>query len=155
MDESLAGKSFDEKIHFADWYSIFSSLAGVDDDCSDDVALGVPNIDGMDLSESLLRANPSDTAKRRVVLPIASDTLIVEDEDTGVEWKIVQSAEYQGKGLGYWQQDVWPSADSYFPDHINDTDVACLSELGCLFNLSEDPLERHDLGWSSPTSCTR
>ena len=84
------------------------------------------------------------------MLPIASDTLIVEDEDTGVEWKIVQSAEYEGEGLGYWQQDVWPSADSYFPDHINDTDVSCLSELGCLFNLSEDPLERHDLGLVEP-----
>jgi len=143
LDESLVGQDVDEKIMFADWYSTFCSLAGVDD--NDEGSGEVPNVDGIDLSELLLGKAGDGESKRRTILPIASDTLIVEDEETGVEWKIVRgNPQYQNEGLGFWQPECWPSAEHYFPNQ-EEPDVVCKSELGCLFNLSEDELELNDL----------
>lgn len=91
---------------FADWYTTFASLAGVDADDSNEA---VPNIDGMDMTDILLKPK-SDGVKRRIVLPIANDTIIVEDEETGIEWKLVRNTTYMfGAPLGFWQTEVWPS----------------------------------------------
>jgi len=80
------------------------------------------------MSDILLEPK-SDGAKRRTVLPIVNDTIIVEGEETGIEWKLVRNTTCMfSTPLGFWQEEVWPSRDHYCPRHIAEPDVLCLSE---------------------------
>ena len=103
------------------------------------------------MSSILLTDSTGDTAGPRTVVPISSNAIIVED-DQGVDWKLVKkSAVYLDTDTGFWTPETWPTASNYFPNSPFPSIAPLNASIGYLFNLNDDPTERHDLAIEYPT----
>eukprot|EP00039_Didymoeca_costata_P030930 m.32224 g.32224 ORF g.32224 m.32224 type:complete len:523 (-) comp8387_c0_seq2:73-1641(-) len=159
LPTSVRGSVLEHPVHVCDWYATFCSLAGVDP--NDGQGDGVPPIDSIDFWPLLSGANT--TAPRTDVL-LSSYSIISGN------WKYINStfrdnwdkecnhnATDPNCLLGYWTGPVWPVANcgggggpETCPHQCNKQsnctqDLHECGDTGCLFNLSDDPQEKHNM----------
>eukprot|EP01006_Ploeotia_vitrea_P031365 TRINITY_DN63688_c0_g2_i1.p1 TRINITY_DN63688_c0_g2~~TRINITY_DN63688_c0_g2_i1.p1 ORF type:complete len:520 (+),score=55.66 TRINITY_DN63688_c0_g2_i1:23-1582(+) len=158
---TMRNKVLHQYIHVCDWYTTFAKMAGAD---PNDPVKGLPDVDGLDVWKLISGENMTSP---RVEIPLSSDGLIVGD------WKYVAKTGHDNWdrhcrkfkqdplcNMGYWTPPVWPVADCGGGKN-NDCPHNCTSSIGCtrdpgcppegcLFNLKNDPLEKHDLSKSNP-----
>eukprot|EP00937_MAST-01D_sp_MAST-1D-sp2_P002840 g2840.t1 len=138
----LRGAETDELLHVADIWATFSSLAG-DTNATLDAkteawnaaaAAGdmVPPPDSFDAS-AVFRSKGGRSGRSEVAL--SSTALIIGDH------KIVQDANAGGKNI--WMTPDYPAFDANNSKSPVEIGPACKPY--CIFNLSADPQERHDL----------
>jgi hypothetical protein len=165
-------------IHFCDWFATFGAMAGLESSAMvDDRAAehGLPPLDSIDQAAVLAgaptsaRTPPSDWPRREVHL---SSNALIEGH-----LKLVVASEWQkalSRGLGFWTGPTWPahlhpppSSAGSKPSATSGAanvhqmpgtfvpDPGCPHEVGCLFNLSNDPNERHELSAALPAEAAR
>ena len=129
----MRGKKLEEYIALADWYATFCSLAGVDKFDSRAEAAKLPPVDGLDMWPMLSGQNLTSP---RTEIPL-SPGLISGD------YKILVG----NNGQAGWTGPQYPNKTN--PRGGIDVKVAC-GDSGCLFNIKQDPEERHDLAQTEP-----
>jgi len=172
--ESKAGVGYDGVVSIADWYGVFSGLAGVDlkDEKSEKAnrwmdihkpllpklapvdSLDETSVDGHGLLSAILSGSPTNP---RPNLPI-SDVAFLQ-----YPYKLVQGvqpySDHQGPlypNCTTIANEVWHNDSHIFDDVIpwshNASELAehvwahdCGYEPGCVFDVEEDPGERNDL----------
>ncbi len=135
------GLALDGYIHLADWYPTLSALAGAAPHDLPPAPGGnasnmtVPPVDGVDLWPYLTGAAPQSPRTE----------IMISSEDNGAiiagDMKLILGLQT----YGFWQGPVYPNATT---DHASETEFDCGA--GCLFNISEDPSEYHDLAAARP-----
>jgi arylsulfatase I/J len=123
-------------MHITDWYTTFSILAGVDPfdtlaDSSSTSAYTLPPVDGLDLWPVLSGQNLTSP---HAELPISDNSLL----DVTTWLKLVMGTQNPGGWSGF----LYPNSTSADSDPSYAVDCTA----GCLFNVSSDPSEHHDLG---------
>lgn len=124
-------------MHIADWVATFCEVAGgFPSGCGDDVTAsdaGLPPVDSMSAWPGITNGAPDV----RQELHISSHTLI-----NGAKMKLVQGNNIHAG----WTPAVWPSSESSAHPELN---FNCGTD-GCLFDLTVDPGEHHDLAQTQP-----
>lgn len=119
-------------IHICDWYATFCALAGVSSADSKalqgEAAAIIPPVDSLSVWEVVA----SGAASPRTLIPLSSEAIIAWP------YKLVRGNQ---KHLGIYTSPLHPNGT--VPDVGRDP--GCSSDVGCLFNLREDPEERRDL----------
>lgn len=136
-----AGSTIEHPIHIADWYATFCALAGVAPHQDERAAAWrgeVPPVDSIDQSVLLARVG---APAARTEVPLSYQALIVGEMKLVLNTTIVE-----GRRSGYWTGPTWPTDAAHVP--VED-DPGC-PPLGCLFNLSADETEHHDLSADMP-----
>ena len=134
--------------HVCDWYSTFSTLAGVDP--ADDKASGhpgIPAIDSIDLWDAIASGTP--TNRTTIVLSVAKGTQWDQVEGGGGSDEAIIVFPYKyvkgkQKGMGVWTGKVHPNATATLVDN----DPGCPD--GCIFNIESDPTEHINLAPAQP-----
>eukprot|EP00037_Helgoeca_nana_P013108 m.120372 g.120372 ORF g.120372 m.120372 type:complete len:457 (-) comp21838_c0_seq6:19-1389(-) len=172
---SVRGTVLNEMIHVCDWYRTFGVLAGVlpsSGTIRGASGSGVPTVDGLDMWPLVSGANGTSP---RTGFPLSQFAIrvgnykfvngSVHDHET---WNgKVCNRNYTDKDceMGQWTGPTWPVSNcgggvgpQVCPHVCDETsnctrNVECSAE-GCLFDLSVDPLEKHDR-WHSPRCSSR
>ncbi|EGD79285.1 hypothetical protein PTSG_12912 [Salpingoeca rosetta] len=123
-------------MHIADWYATFCALAGVDPTDHRAAAANLPPIDSHNMWPYLAgqaRFSPRDTVL------VDRDVLVFGD------YKLLLGA---SNPMANWSGPAYPNATTA-TSPISRYTLNC-SDPGCLFNVVEDPEERHDLAEEKP-----
>lgn len=139
---ALRGTTSSVVMHIADWYATFASLAGLPFPSDKHAAAsGLPPIDSVNAWPALLGTAAPRTHDE---IPLSDAALL--DAVSGLKWlKGNQSP-------SGWQGPRYPNASS----HANDPNFAlACGTAGCLFNVSADPHELHDLAAQMPDVAQR
>ena len=143
LHESLKGKSLTTPMHVADFWPSFCLMAGgSEEDCMHDRIPGLPDVDGTDVSRALLTGVGNTTRATDVVL---SSNGFIEGNYKYVG-KTTHESVCDKAGCGYWTGPKWPVSAAHIPVT---QDPGCPAD-GCVFDLSVDAEERHDLSASDP-----
>ena len=134
LPEKMRGQKTDGYVHLADWYGTFCAIAGVDPTDEKAAKAKLPPIDSYNMWPFI--SGETDTSPRTDI-PASINTLISGD------FKIL---------VGTVDQAGWTG-----PQYPNQTKPAggieareqC-GESGCLYNIKDDPEERHNLASSMP-----
>ena len=139
------GSTIRHPIHIADWYSTFCTMAGVnpDDDSPAVVRGDVPQIDSIDQTQLLTTVG---APAARTEVPLTFQALIVGELKLVLNTTVVV-----GHSSGYWTGPVWPTDKSHTP---LEADPGCPPG-GCLFNLTADETEHHELSAQLPEEKSR
>eukprot|EP01060_Flectonema_neradi_P027624 TRINITY_DN37220_c0_g1_i1.p1 TRINITY_DN37220_c0_g1~~TRINITY_DN37220_c0_g1_i1.p1 ORF type:complete len:511 (+),score=127.35 TRINITY_DN37220_c0_g1_i1:63-1535(+) len=140
IPQEMAGKKIEGYIHVADWYATFSKLAGLD---PEDNQQGVPDIDSLDVFD-LITGKNATSPRTEIPLSVNHENILGFPTGQGLiqgEWKYVVGNE----NAGIWMSPTYPNSST---ECGNFHDPGCPN--GCLFNIINDPTERHDLSQSQP-----
>lgn len=181
LPQSVRGTTFDGLVTAWDWYSTFSSLAGVDATDHRAAAAGLPPIDSHDMTDVIMGRSttsprtsvPLGTEPRpsnlTVAPPCASFTspatthglggcVLAGPGDKGrcttVSGLIVDEGD-QGMWkilTGSLQESAWFGPE--YPNastNYNPEDLITNCDPACLYNITEDPFEYNDLAAVQPT----
>jgi len=158
LPNHLRGSKLEGFIHLADWWSTFCHLAGVDPTDHAAKRHGLPPIDSFNMWPLITGRNTTSPRYEFPITPVGEDLL---REDSGGD------AAYMMGGfkliVGFVLQDGWcgqehPNAsqpwDSFTSIHYCTQGFDGTAEenrkLGCLFDVINDPEERHDLALEMP-----
>ena len=134
LPENMRGKMTEGFIHIADWYTTFCKLAGVD---PSDTGEGKFPVDGLDVWPIITGAN-SSTPHDEIVLGYNytdKGAIIVGD------YKLIVGSQKGGCSSLMWSPVDFPCSDGAMgPD----------CDPYCLYNIVEDPEERHELSAEQP-----
>ncbi len=128
-------------MHIADWYATFAALAGLPYP-SDALAAAsaLPAVDSVNAWPALIGEAAPRTHDE---IPLSSNALL--DAKSGLKW-IKGNVNPSG-----WQGPRYPNASS----HAHDPNVPLkCGEAGCLFNVTADPHELHDLAAEMPDAAS-
>ena len=128
-------------MHLADWVATLAALAGLPYPTDERAAAsGLPPLDSANAWPALFGGGGGEGGGyTHALLPLSSDALL--DATTGL--KLLLGAQHPSGRLG----PRYPNASS--PSADPNVDGGCGSA-GCLFNVSADPEERHDLASEMP-----
>ena len=127
----------DSFVHISDWYTTFCGLAGVDaaDDGGVDTAgRSLPSVDGLDQWPFLSGEAPSSP---RTVIPFTMGQHQPGDGGAIIsgEYKLL----FGVQSPAFWNGPEYPNGTKPAP-----ISVTC-GDIGCLYNIIDDPTEHHDL----------
>ena len=134
LPEEIQGKTTEGFIHIADWYTTFCKLAGVD---PSDSGEGKFPVDGLDVWPIITGEN-SSTPHDEIVLGynyIGQGAIIVGD------YKLIVGPQGDKCSRLMWSPVDFPCSDG--PKGIN-------CDPYCLYNIVDDPEERHELSSEEP-----
>ena len=145
LHPSLKGQRLTTPMHVADFWPSFCLMAGgTDEECFHDRIPGIPDIDGTDVREAFLSGIGNQT--RKTDIPLSSNGFI----ESSTNYKYVASSPVHSfckhSRCGYWTGPNWPTSAAHIPVT---PDPGCPVD-GCVFDLSVDKEERHDLSASHP-----
>ena len=144
---SRAGAIWDGLVSVADWYAVLCGLAGAD---ADDTGPGRVPIDAVDVWQSLLTGAVSPRVELIIGIgegrgepnrPV-DGSLRVDDPAMG-KMKLIVGRQRAGTA---WVGPSYPNAST--PTSVFPPPVSC--DPACLFNISSDPREEHDLAQEMP-----
>ena len=135
LPPAARGRRVEGMVHIADWLATLCALIGVDPTDAAAAASGLPPIDSLNVWPLLSGAN--DTSPR-VEVPVSPSTLI------SWPWKLLTGEQWWSGYAGA----RYPNASSLEPSRSLNQWVDCGA--GCLFNLTDDPGEAHDLAQANP-----
>ena len=133
-----------------DFFATFCGLAGVDPTDHRAAAAGLPPVDSVDLWPLLSGANLSSP---RAELALGSAGLVSPWDGAAAVQRLI-SPPYKlligDLGENIWQSPVYPNASTSWPDNP----FSC-GDVGCLFDISLDPYEYHDIAREQPDVAAR
>jgi hypothetical protein len=152
-----APKTMDMPLHLCDWYATFAAAAGVVDPTDEASALheGVPTLDSINMWP-LIAGQTTERLRESILL--SESAIIVGDYKFIAHPKAVNADNDEGKTRhggfaieGFWVGKVWPDDCKTTCEGYKE-DIACTGAGGgtCLFDLSQDPYEEHDLSFEMP-----
>lgn len=154
LPPAVRGTKYVGYIHVCDWFATFASVAGIPGAAAADDATSPRPSDSID-AWSHITGSASLTAKTRTEIPL---TISMFGGPDGHGVRIESGAIIVGS-LKFILGDVGPGVhfDPYYPS--NDTrppanDPGCPPP-GCLFNITADPSEYHNLATSQPDNLKR
>ena len=128
LPNNMRGKKSNGYIHIADWYSTFSSLAGVDPTDDRAAKANLPPIDSLNVWPLISGQNSTSP---RVDIPLTQNTLI------SGQYKILTG----NVDLAGWTGPVYPNTTK--PSGISA--IEHCGDSGCLYNIIDDPEEYTNL----------
>lgn len=131
---SMRGTTTNQLIHVCDWYRTFSMLAGYDPVDHKAIANHLPATDSHDVWP-ILNGTGNST---RTSITLSRQAIIVWP------YKVVRGKQ---QGKGWWVNPVHPNATQ---NSIKDNNPGCPGDIGCLFNIEEDPSEYTDITAQNP-----
>eukprot|EP00039_Didymoeca_costata_P024008 m.8970 g.8970 ORF g.8970 m.8970 type:complete len:559 (+) comp3984_c0_seq1:142-1818(+) len=130
-------------IHGTDWYVILLHLAGASDETIYNSTGPLPS-DGVNVWDALM--SDSTSPRTEIVLNIDGDlpgAIRIGD------WKLMKG--YPGCTSCYNANDGWwPAPEMANVSYVKDESTLPCSKSPCLFNLKDDPLEKHDVSMQYP-----
>lgn len=133
LPSDMRKKRLDGYVHVSDWYTTFGHLAGYDP--TDDHAGDAPGVDGINVWPYL--AGKMDSSPRKEILLGCHDNGRAHGGAfVKGPWKL---------HVGYEYIHGWFTPTAYVD---NKTTLDCTQ--GCLYNIREDPSERHDYATEKP-----
>ncbi|EGD76972.1 hypothetical protein PTSG_07315 [Salpingoeca rosetta] len=135
VPKHLRGTINDGIVHIADWYATFAALAGVDPTDHKAAASNLPPIDSLNMWPFLSGA--AGSSPRDTVL-VSRECLVHK------EWKLLTKEQHYAN----WGGPQYPNASTAH-DSIANYKINCTG--GCLFNLTADMEERHDVAAAFPS----
>lgn len=129
LPASRRGQNESRLVHITDWYSTFCHLAGVD---PSDSHPGVPDIDAV---------NQWPVISGESTEPARTEVFTVENMLIQNDWKILQGEKDLGDAR--WSGPLYPKVPAT-GDKVQDCSQ------GCLYNISADAGEHHDLSKEYP-----
>ena len=133
LPNNMRGKKSDGYIHIADWYSTFSSLAGIDPTDDRAAKAKLPPIDSLNVWPLISGQNSTSP---RVDIPLTQNTLI------SGQYKILTG----NVDLAGWTGPVYPNTTK--PSGISA--IENCGDSGCLYNIIDDPEEYTNLAEKMP-----
>jgi len=134
LPDSRRGQVEGGMMHIADWYVTWCSMLGINSSDTNATAKGLPDVDGYNMWP-LISGQVTDSPRTMVI--ISNSTLIQGD------LKLMTSKQQ----FDIWQETVWPTSSSWV--HWQNWDASslldCTAPNHCLFNVSEDISESHNL----------
>jgi len=129
LPSAMRGKNLSAPVHVCDWYSTFCFLAGID---PTDDAPGIPSIDSVNQWHVISGSTPK--AARVEIWP--ADGILINGS-----MKLIAC----GPGNGDWSGPLYPKVPAW-----NSTEVTCSAKAPCLYDVVEDPWERHNIAERHP-----
>jgi len=152
LPDHVRGGKLEGFIHEADWYSTFCHLAGVDPTDQAAATASLPPIDSLNVWPLITGINSTSPRYEWPLTPMGEDLV---REDCGGD------AAYMMGGfkliVGFVLQDGWTGQfhpnntlpwDSY--EHQHNCTIKEQGKIGCLFDVVNDPEERHDIVLEMP-----
>eukprot|EP01061_Rhynchopus_euleeides_P023725 TRINITY_DN3848_c0_g1_i6.p1 TRINITY_DN3848_c0_g1~~TRINITY_DN3848_c0_g1_i6.p1 ORF type:complete len:518 (+),score=221.64 TRINITY_DN3848_c0_g1_i6:80-1633(+) len=134
VPENVRGKTNDNYVHVADWYTTLCAIAGVDHTDTEAVGAGLPAVDGVDVWADITK---TAQAPARTQMHLSTEAMIDGD------YKVVIGEQ----PMSGWTPQVYPREFYPQPQYklvpVDHWPQDCSS--GCLFNIKEDPNERYNL----------
>lgn len=134
LPEKMRGQKSEQYIHIADWFSTFCFLAGVDPVDAAVAGANLPPIDSLNMWPHISGQNSTSP---RVDIPVSINTIISGN------YKIMTGTMLQAG----WTGPQYPNATNA---HGGIPSVQDCGDKGCLYNIRENPEERHGLATKMP-----
>ena len=162
---AVRGTSFDGYIHIADWFATFCNVAGIPGAAAADDATAPRPSDSIDAWPAITRRQT--TFRTRTEVPIS---LVMEGGPRTVPhpgWRIASGAlivgnlkiiigAQNGQGVHFYPDypntTTRPQASDPGCPNCGTTAQCGAKPSGCLYDISVDPEERHDLAKTNPTA---
>ena len=146
LPKAARGGNTSSPVHISDWYGTFAKLAGADP--SDDHE-GVPSVDSVDQwpmissysSNGHGHGNSDDDKNGGNVGSTTREIFAGSGVLIQGDWKLIAA----GAGADKWSGPMYPKVPA-----TEKPTVSCSAKKPCLFNVVQDPSERHEVAAKNP-----